>query len=148
MAVDGQPVTWQPYAEPLRVTLVRTGFLALGVGFVVAFVQGQRGMWPLWTVFALWFTFGGHWVEIFFLNWLRPRFGSSRWAQATARLVTWLVGGTILMAGARITVLSLSAHAPRLPPWWLGGAVLVGVELLVHALSQIRRQPNFYNGLQ
>jgi hypothetical protein len=52
------------------------------------------------------------------------------------------------MVGARITVLSLSAHALRLPPWWLGGAAFIGLELLVHALSQLRRYPNFYNGLR
>lgn len=136
------------YHEPLRVTLVRTGVLGLVIGFVIAVAQRQPGSWPLWTAFALWFTFGGHWVEIFFLNWLRPRLGSSRWAQVTGRLITWVVGGTVLMIGARMTVLSLSASALRLPPWWLGAAVLLGIELLVHALSQLRGQPNFYNGLR
>lgn len=141
-------MTWQPYTEPLRVTLVRTGILGLVIGFVIAVTQRQPGSWALWTVFALWFTFGGHWVEIFFLNWVRPRLAASRWAQVNGRVVTWLVGGTVLMIGARMTVLSVSAYALRLPPWWLGGAVLVGVEVLVHALSQLRSQPNFYNGLR
>ena len=50
--------------------------------------------------------------------------------------------------GARFTALSLSAQALRLPPWWLGGPVFLGLELLVHALPQLRAQPNFYNGLR
>ena len=52
------------------------------------------------------------------------------------------------MIGARITALSLSAQALRLPPWWLGGPVFLVLELLVHALPQLRGRPNFYNGLR
>jgi len=49
------------FHEPLRVTLVRTGLLALAVGFGAALLQRQPASWPQWTAFALWFTFGGHW---------------------------------------------------------------------------------------
>ncbi len=139
---------WQAFQEPLRLTLVRTGLIGLVVGLVAARVQRQPAAWPQWTVFGLWFSFGGHWVEFFFLNWFRPRVAATRWTQVTGRLFTWLVGGTLLMVGARITLWSVGAPAIRLPPWWLGGLVLLGVELLVHALPQLRGQPNFYNGLR
>jgi len=139
---------WQRYDEPLYVTVLRTGLLGLLVGIVIASIQGPRGSWAQWTAFALWFSFGGHWVELFFLNWLRPHLASARWMQVTGRLFTWFVGGTVLMIGARMTVLSLGAHSLRLPPWWLGGPVLLCVELVVHALPQLRGQPNFYNGLR
>lgn len=140
------PAVWQPYHEPFRTTVARTGLLGLALGTAAAFVQGHPANWALGTVFASWFTFGGHWVEILFLNWLRPRLPVARAAQVTGRVLTWIVGGTALMVGARMTVTSLSAHALRLPSWWLGGPVLVGIELLVHALIQLRGQPNFYNG--
>jgi len=141
-------VTSQSYYEPLHITLVRTGLIGLVLGLVAARVQSQPAAWPQWTAFALWFSFGGHWVELFFLNWFRPRLASARWAQVTGRLFTWLVGGALLMVGARVTVLSLSAQSLRLPPWWLGGPVFVGLELLVHALPALRGRPNFYNGLR
>ncbi len=100
------------HQEPLRVTLVRTGLLALVVGFGAALLQRQPASWPQWTAFALWFTFGGHWVEIFFLNWLGPRLAAARGVQVTARLLTWL-----------------------------GGPAFIGLELLVHAPSQLRAYP-------
>ncbi len=142
------PVAWQPFHEPLRATFVRTGLVGLAVGCVIAVVSGQLASWLQWTAFALWFSFGGHWVELLFLNWLRPRLPAARWPQVLGRVYTWLVAGTLLMIGARITVLSLSTPAMRLPPWWLGGPVFLCVELLVHALPQLRGQPNFYNGLR
>jgi hypothetical protein len=113
----------------------------------VAHLQSQPAAWPQWTAFALWFSFGGHWVELFFLNWFRPRLPSARWAQVTGRVFTWLIGGTLLLVGARTTVVFLSWQAMRLPPWWLGGLGFLGLELLVHALLSLRGHPNFYNGL-
>ncbi len=140
------PLIWRPFHEPFPITLVRTGLVGLAIGCVAALVQNQLTSWPQWTAYALWFSFGGHWVELFFLNWLRPRLPAVRWLQVLGRGLTWLVGGTLLMIGAQITVLSLSAQSMRLPPWWLGGPVFLCVELLVHAVPQLRGQPNFYNG--
>lgn len=133
---------WQPYREPFRATLLRTVSIALVVGVVV----GRMRFWLPWTVWALWPSFGGHWVEIFFLNWLRPRLPPARSAQIGARLVVWIVGGTALIAAARMTGLALGIPALRLPPWWLGGPIFIGVELFVHALFQLRGKPSFYNG--
>lgn len=135
---------WPPFHEPIRATLLRTVLIALAVGVVV----GRFALWLPWTAFALWLTFGGHWVEVFFLNWLRPRLPAERWAQIGGRLLIWIVGGTVLMVGARATALALGIPAMRVPPWSLGGPILVGVELFVHGLAQLRRQPNVYNGLR
>ena len=140
--------TWQPFHEPLRVTLLRTGLIGLVAGVIAASVQHQPASWPQWTAAALWFSLGGHWVELFFLNWLRPRLAAARWVQVIGRMITWLAGGTVLMVGARTTASSLSAQALRLPPWWVGGPVFLGLELLVHALPQLRGRPSFYNGLR
>ena len=142
------PKAGTSYHEPLHVTLARTGGIALVVGLVAAVLQHQPSSWPRWTVFALWFTFGGHWVELWYLNWLRPRLASTRSAHITRRLLTWLVGGTLLMIAARITASALGTPSTRLPPWWLGGPAFLCLELLVHALPQLRGQPNFYNGLR
>jgi hypothetical protein len=125
-----------PFHEPLRATLLRTVAIALVVGVVV----GRSALWLPWTAFALWLTFGGHWVEVFFLNGLRPRLPAERWAQVGARLLIWIVGGTVLMVGARATALALGIPAMRVPPWWLGGPIFVGIELVVHGLTQLRRQ--------
>lgn len=133
---------WQPYREPLRATLLRTVLIALVVGVVV----GRFRFWLPWTAWALWPSFGGHWVEIFFLNWLRPRLPAERWVQIGARLVIWIVGGTVLMMGARATGLAMGIPALRMPLWWLGGPIFIGVELFVHALFQLRGKPSFYNG--
>ena len=56
---------FQPYREPLRTTLLRTGGIAVIIGAALAARRG--GGWPAWpiaTLIALWPTLGGHVVEL------------------------------------------------------------------------------------
>jgi hypothetical protein len=138
---------WQPYREPLRVTVVRTGVIALVIGAVLAWRWGGMARWPMATLLLLWPSFGGHWVEIWFLNRLRPRLPVARAVQVGARVGVWFVGGIILAVGMRLTAMALGGLRPvRWPAWWIGGLGFIGIELAVHLVLQLRGRPNFYNG--
>src|SRR5689334_17084169 len=67
-------VLWQPFREPLRNTVLRTGLIALAGGAALSFWWGGIARWPVAFLIVLWFSLGGHFVELFFLNFLRPRF--------------------------------------------------------------------------
>lgn len=138
---------WQPFQEPLRVTVARTSTIALLVGAVLARWLGGLALWPIATALVLWPTFGGHWVELWFLNFLRPRLPVTCAAQAGVRIGVWFIGGIGLAIGMRLTALSLprlrSAHWPA---GWLGGLAFIGVELAVHLVLQLCGRPSFYNG--
>src|SRR3954462_12987865 len=112
---------WQPYREPLRTTLVRTGIIALVIGALLA--RGSGGglaAWPMATLLALWPAFGGHWVELWFLNWLRPRLPRTPIVQFGARVATWFVGGIVLALGIRLTLIALAGTgAAKWPGWWI-----------------------------
>ena len=64
---------WQPYRESLRTMMWRTGVIAVVAGAVLARFWVGVARWPMATSLVLWPSFGGHWVEIWFLNCLRPR---------------------------------------------------------------------------
>jgi hypothetical protein len=137
----------QPYREPLRTTIVRTGLIAMAGGAVLARFWGGLSRWPIATLLMLWPSFGGHWVEVAYLNWLRPRLSIARRVRMVARLAVWFVGGTGLAVGMSLTAMALAGFRPaHWPAWWLGGFVLIGVELVVHLVLQLRGQPSFYNG--
>jgi hypothetical protein len=139
---------WQPYREMLGATLVRTGAIALVLGAVfVSLRPGRVRDWPVATLLMLWPSFGGHWVEIFFLNWLRPRIGGARSVQVSARLVTWFVGGVLLFVAMQLTSIAINGSGVvRWPAWWIGGVAFIGVELIAHLVLQIRGNNSFYNG--
>lgn len=139
---------WQPFREPLRATLLRTGLIAIVVGGIVARSWGGWGRWPLAALLVLWPSFGGHWVEIFFLNWLRPRISGARGVQAAVRVGVWFVGGVVLAIGMGLTARALGGfHSALWRIWWIGGLAFIVVELVAHLGLQLLGRPSFYNGL-
>lgn len=139
---------WQPYHEALRVTLTRTLGIALVAGAIVAPLAGGLKSWPVLSLLMLWPSFGGHWIDLLFLNALRPRLPQSRLIQLVARLAVWFVGGVVLALGVKLTA-RLLLERSRMPwlTWSRAGALFVAVELIAHAALYIRGRPNFYDGL-
>lgn len=138
---------WQPFRERISATLWRTFGIALVLGGVLAWQFGQLRAWPILSALVLWFSFGGHWVDLWFLNWLRPRLSRSRVSQVAARLVVWFVGGVGLGFGVVLTMrMSPMTRAVRLPPRWVAGIVFVAAEVIAHGVLSLRRRPSFFSG--
>jgi hypothetical protein len=127
---------------------VRTITIALILGAVLArWRGGGLAGWPMATLLALWISFGGHWVELWFLNWLRPRLPIARAVQVAARAAVWFIGGVGLALGMRLTALALAEFRPRhWIAWWIRGLAFIGIELVAHLVLQLRGRPSFYNG--
>jgi hypothetical protein len=137
---------WKPFAEPWRTTAVRNGTIAAAIGLGVGLYTSQFAAGFLASVLALWFTLGGHVLEVLFRNRLRPRIGGGAPVHAVTRLVYWFGGGSLLYAGALTTRAILTGRGAVPWPWWAGGVAFVGLELVVHLLLLARGQPSFYNG--
>lgn len=141
---------WQPHREPLRTTLVRTVLIAIVAGTVLA-AWSDRSNWPIrWPVavaLVLWVSFGGHWLELWYLNWLRPRIASAPAGQRAARVLTWFLGGCALGVGMVLTArFGGRIHPTQWPAWWVAGLVFIVVELVAHTVLQARGRPSFFNG--
>jgi hypothetical protein len=138
---------WQPFREPFRITILRNGMIAIVAGAVTARLWSGLWRWPLATLLVLWPSLGGHFVELWFLNWLRPRLSNARGVQVAARIAVWMVGGAGLAIGMALTAMTLAGLRPaRWPAWWTGSLAFIGVELVAHLALQLRGRPSFYNG--
>jgi len=134
------------FAEPLRRTLVRNVSLAAGVGALLALQRHSLKSFLPVAALALWFSLGGHYVELAFLNSLRVRLSQGRLTQVALRLLVWFAGGVVLYVLMAASARVLPLEAPPLGMWWYGGVLLIGVELAVHGLLAVRGRPNFYSG--
>jgi hypothetical protein len=132
--------------EPLPRTLARNFTIAIVVGVAIALVRRAPLLALTGTVVALWPSLGGHFLEIAFLNGVRPRLPRARLVQASSRLVFWLVGGALLGGAMMATAHLLPVNAPTWQRWWMGGPVFIGLELVVHAALALRGRPSFYRG--
>lgn len=139
---------WQPFHEPLRATLVRTVAIAVVLGALFARRLGGLSSWPAASVVMLWPTLGGHFLEQWFLNWLRPRLPRDRGVQIAARLLLWFVGGAAFVVAMRLTVTALAGNRPvvRVAPW-IGGIAFIGIELVVHLVARLRGARSVYDGI-
>jgi len=137
----------EKFHEPTSRTLLRTVGIALVVGAILAWRIGGMQQLPVAFLVVLWFTFGGHWVEIFYLNLLRGRLPNSRAVRIVARVMVWFAGGVLLGAGSALTATHLGDYpVSRVPPLWLAGLGFVAIELVVNLPMQLRGGPSFYNG--
>jgi hypothetical protein len=142
-------MTPQPlvFHEPLRKTLIRTVLIAVIAGAVIARLSGGWSRWPLDSLLAFWITFGGHWVEVWFLNGVRPRIPAAGGIQKSARLAVWFFGGVLLGVGIVLTARAFGERiAWQWSKWWVFGAFFIVVELVVHLTLLLRGQPGFFRG--
>jgi hypothetical protein len=139
---------WRPFRESLRATLIRTVGIAVVAGLIISLATGRLRRWPTSTLLALWPALGGHWIDLFFLNGVRPALPDRRLIHVVARLIVWFVGGVALGYGVRLTAQLLPGHAAMTwLTWIVAGALFVAIELVAHAGLQLRGRPSFYNGL-
>src|SRR4051812_29695956 len=89
-------VAWTRFHEPIGRTLARNIAIAVVVGATLAFRYRDPGLLMPMSALALWFSLGGHYVEVAFLNEIRPRISSAGPPQISARLGAWFVGGSLL----------------------------------------------------
>ena len=157
--LTADPSRFKPYREPLLVTLARTGAIAIGVASIVTTIQlhhlpSRPAQWHQWLallVFVAWISFGGHWLEIAYLNGIRPRI--AHWPDSSLlflRLGVWIVGGATLFVAAAISrsVLLTGGPAPRPQVYaalLLGGPAFIIVELIAHAFLLRAGKPSFWN---
>ena len=137
---------WQPCREPIGRTLLRNLIIALVVSTVLAWRWGSLARWPLAFVLVLWPALGGHWVEVWFLNYVRPRLPIARGVQIGVRVLMWFIAGVALAFAMKLTALAVGYRPAHWPAWWLGGLAFIPIELAAHLLLVLRGCPNFYNG--
>jgi hypothetical protein len=137
---------WTKFREPISRTLARNIAIGLFVGSALALWRRDAGLFVPWSVLALWFSLGGHYVEVLFLNGIRPRIARARLAQVSARLTVWFVGGAMLFVLMALTARLLPVRPPSFGSWWFGALGFIGIELLAHANLALHGLPNFYSG--
>ncbi len=142
---DTVPLSTPASLEPLGATLRRNLLLAAGVGAGLALQSHSLQRWLPATLVMLWPTLGGHYLEIAFLTFIRPRLPQVSILRTMARILTWLAGGILFATAMQLTGHALGdARLATWPPLWIGALGMVGIELIVHAIHRLRGLPSFF----
>jgi len=138
--------TFVPFTEPWQKTATRTVLLALAIGAAVGWFRHRLALVFPVSLFALWFTLGGHYLEVLFRNHLRLQLPRAALSQLSARLIYWFLGGSAIYAATLTTSQALAPHWPSGARWWLVGLAFLAAELLIHGLMAARGQASIYDG--
>ena len=153
------PVRFHPCYEPLKTTLIRTVLIAVALGTIFSIILLRHlprslvdGYAVLTLVLSiLWISLGGHWLELGYLNVLRPRIARlPDWLLFVVRLGVWLLGGTVLCLVAITTgTLMTTGHLPTEAivecTLRYGGMAFIAIELVPHLVLTMRGRPSFWN---
>jgi hypothetical protein len=142
------------YSEAFYATLRRTVAIAVILGSILFGLytltapagNGRALNWFSWVVAVFWFSFGGHWVELFYLNWLRMKLPVNRAVETAVRLLVWYIGGCFLFAGMQYSSAALGNRCLLPFTWWFGGIFFIIAELAVHLILLLLKRRNFYSG--
>ncbi len=100
----------------------------------------------LWlTAFCI--VFGGHWLELLFINslkWFLPRKLVVLWI---SRILYWYLSAIPLFFLASFTIHILSGKNDKIGEWWLFGLFYTIIELLMYTIMHLRLKKSFYNGV-
>jgi aldose 1-epimerase len=111
----------------------------------IALAMGSLRRWPVAALLTLWPTYGGHRVEVGFLNFLRPSLMKLRPVQMLARLLVWFAGGLLLTVGMHLAAIAIGAPPLRGNAWWIAGPAFIVVKLIAHVPLQLLGRSSFYN---
>ena len=135
------------HQEPLGTTIKRTFGIAIVAGGVLSLgMRHDLKLWPLAALVMLWPSLGGHYVEAWYLDRMRPHL--SERSRTITRIFVWFAAGCFFAWAMHLTAASIGGSGRTFwPAWWIGGLAFIGIELIAHAGLQARQRPSFYNGL-
>ena len=136
------PVPREPFAN----MLLRNLLLATGVGAGLAIRSHSLQRWFPASLVMLWPTLGGHYLELAFLDLVRPRLTRRPPVRTLARVLTWMAGGVLFAMAMHLTGSALGdAYFVTWPPLWLGAVGMIGIELIAHTALRLRGLPSFFD---
>jgi hypothetical protein len=144
----------EKFPERFPQTIIRTVMLAAVIAIVITllhlFPAGQRSKFAqfgmIWLM-AFGIVFGGHWLELLFINYLKFALPKNMPVLYMSRIVYWFFCAIPLLFIVNL-IGGLFTYTAGLPgQWWALGLGYIGIELFMHALMQVRYQKSFYNGV-
>ena len=139
-----------PFIQTVIRTIITTTIIAVILYFSRVFPSGGQSKQVvfamIWSaVFCI--VFGGHWLELLYINYLKFALPKNIWLLYFTRIVYWFLCAIPLLFVAELVVNLVSDQKIHLGQWWKFGFFYIGIELFMHAIMQTRFKKSFYNGV-
>lgn len=140
--------------EPFIQTVIRTILTATIIAVVLYLLHvfpadGKSKITLFEMIWAVVFciVFGGHWLELLFINYLKFALPKNILLLYAIRIVYWFLCSIPLFIAADFAAGLFPNGPSHLGHWWVFGFFYIGIELFMYAIMQIRYKKSFYNGV-
>lgn len=131
-------------------TILTTTIIAIILNWLHVFPSDGKSKLALfemiWLVVFL-IVFGGHWLELLFINGIKFSLPKNIPSLYFMRIVYWFLCAVPLFFIANLIANLFSHNTVRMGHWWMFGFFYIGIQLLMHAIMQLRLKKSFYNGV-
>ena len=134
-------------AQTVKRTIITTTIVALILTLSGIFPSHEKSKAAIFGVVwlaAFCIVFGGHWLELLFINEIKFKLPKNMLLIYFVRLGYWFICSIPLYILANWVV---SFFSNKTKPWWTFGFVYIGIQLLIHAIMHMRLKKSFYNGV-
>jgi len=140
----------EPFLQTIIRTIITTTIIAIILLLVHLFPAGDKSKLTLFEmIWAMVFCilFGGHWLELVFINYIKFALPKNIFLWYGTRIVYWFLCAIPLFYLMNFVANLFSYQAGHLGGWWVFGLFYIGIQLVMHAIMQIRVKKSFYNGV-
>jgi len=140
----------ESFFQTVKRTIITTTVIAIALTLSGIFPTGGKskpvlfGM--IWLI-AFCIVFGGHWLELVFINYLKFVLPKHILLVYFLRIVYWFLCSIPLFIIANLVANLFSHNTQHLGRWWAFGLIYIGIQLLMHSIMHIRLKKSFYNGV-
>jgi len=140
----------EPFIQTVIRTILTTTIIAVILYCLHVFPPGDKSKLMLFEmiwliVFCI--VFGGHWLELVFINRIKFALPKNILLLYCIRICYWFLCSIPLFFIADFIYNLFSHNRGGLGHWYTFGFFYIGIELLMHAIMQIRLKKSFYNGV-
>ncbi len=140
----------QPFTQIITGSIVTTTVIAAILVLTGIFPWHEKTkfeifgiIWP--AIFCI--VFGGHWLELFFVNYLKFVLPQNIFLLYIVRIGYWFLCSIPLFLLASFVIQLLTNDQKQLGHWWAFGFLYIGIEMLMYGIMQVRSKKSFYNGV-
>ncbi len=138
------------FFQTVKRTIITTTVIAIVLTWSGVFPTGGKSKPELfgmiWLI-AFCIVFGGHWLELVFINYLKFGLPGNILLLYFVRIAYWFLCSVPLFIAANAVANLFSHTTQHLGRWWAFGLIYIGIQLLMHAIMHIRLRKSFYNGV-
>lgn len=140
----------EPFIQTVRRTIITTTIIAIILFWAGIFPAGEINKLPVFCIIwsaAFCIVFGGHWLELLFINHIKFILPKKILYLYIIRIVFWFLCSIPLFAVANLVSNLLSHKTAHLAHWWAFGLLYICIQLLMYSIMHMRFKKSFYNGV-